>query len=275
MRLIKALRPVCIIVAVLIIAGCLSKAVYHPSVEIRYTPEHADLKYEEVFVETVDGITISAWWVPADRPRATVLFCHGNAGNMSGRLDTLIIFNRLNLNTCMFDYRGYGKSEGSPSEQGTYLDALAAYEFVRKKKNIPQKKIIIWGRSLGGPIAARTAADNPAGSLVIESTFISLKALVHDHYSWLPGFILSGYAYDTGKYLEELSIPVLVVHSRDDEMIPFYHGQELYKSIKAPKEFIEIKGSHNRGFIDSIDVYSATINDFINRCYMCGGEVSR
>jgi len=271
----KTLRSVCIIVTALIITGCVSNALYHPMRTIRHTPDHAGLEYEEVFLETQDGVTISAWWVPANSPRATVLFCHGNAGNISGRLDTLIIFNRLGFNTCIFDYRGYGKSKGSPSEEGTYLDAGAVYDYLRGKKDIPAEQIIIWGRSLGGAIAARTAAYNPAGSLIIESTFISLETLVHDHYSWVPGFVLSGYAYETAKYLEGISIPVLVVHSRDDEMIPFYHGRKLYGSIKAPKDFAEIKGSHNRGFIDSMEMYTASINDFINQYHRRTGVALR
>src|SRR5208283_535262 len=110
-----------------------------------------------------DGVKISGWWVPAEQARGTVLFCHGNGGNVSGCLDTLLIINRLGLNTLIFDYRGYGNSEGSPSEKGTYADAEAAWNYLVTERKVPPDRIIIWGRSLGGAIAAMTAAKHRAG----------------------------------------------------------------------------------------------------------------
>ena len=249
----------------LFLSGCISKVIYQPQREVRYTPEHAKLNYENVSIITADGVKISGWWVPAEQARGTVLFCHGNGGNISGCLDTLLIINRLNLNALIFDYRGYGNSEGSPSEKGTYVDADAAWNYLVTERKVPPDRIIIWGRSLGGAIAAETAAKHRAGIVIVESTFTSLKALVHDRMSWFPSWVLTNYAYDTRHYLKEVNVPVLVIHSVDDEMIPFQHGKNLYDSIPGPKAFSEIRGSHNRGFIDSMAVYESSINDFINR----------
>jgi len=249
----------------LFLSGCISKVIYQPQREVRYTPEHAKLNYENISMITADGVKISGWWVPAEQARGTVLFCHGNGGNISGCLDTLLIINRLRLNALIFDYRGYGNSEGSPSEKGTYADADAAWNYLVTERKVPPDRIIIWGRSLGGAIAAQTAAKHRAGIVIVESTFTSLKDLVHDRMSWFPSWVLANYAYDTRHYLKEVRVPVLVIHSPDDEMIPFQHGKNLYNSIRGPKAFSEIKGSHNRGFIDSMAVYESSINDFINR----------
>ncbi len=249
----------------LFISGCISHVIYRPEHELRYTPSNIKLTYEDVRIETTDGVRLSGWWIPAvNNPRGTVLFCHGNGGNIAGCLDTLLIINGLGLNVFIFDYRGYGYSDGSPSENGTYLDAEAAWNYLVTKQEIAPEKIIIWGRSLGGAIAARTAATHHGGLVIIESTFTSLKDLVNDRFSWVPSWTVANYAYDTHHYLEKIDVPVLIIHSPDDEMIPFKHGKSLYDSIKGPKAFLEIKGSHNRGFIDSKAEYESSINDFIN-----------
>jgi hypothetical protein len=249
----------------LFMSGCVSKVIYQPGRVIRHTPADAKLAYEDVGIETQDHVRLSGWWVPAANPRGTVLFCHGNGGNIAGCLDSLLIGNRLGLNMLIFDYRGYGHSDGSPSEQGTYLDADAAWNYLVMERKIAPEKIIIWGRSLGGAIAARTAAEHPSGIVIVESTFLSLKDLVKDRFGRVPSWILAGYTYDTRHYLSRVKAPVLVIHSSDDEMIPFRHGKTLYDSIKGPKAFLEIKGSHNRGFIDSMPTYEASINDFVDR----------
>jgi len=246
------------------ISGCVSEAVYHPTHTIRSTPTDIKLNYEDITLETEDSVMLSAWWVPAADPEGTVLFCHGNAGNMGDRLDTLQIINTLGLNVLIFDYRGYGRSEGSPSEKGTYLDAEAAWNYLVGEKKIAPGRIIVWGRSLGGAIAARTAAHHRVGLVVVESTFTSLKDLADDLFIWVPSWLLRNYAYETAHYLDSLDVPVLVIHSRDDEIIPFNHGKRLYDSINGPKAFTEIQGSHNRGFLDSISLYVASITDFID-----------
>jgi len=263
MRL-KAIRIIVLLGICSLLSGCVGSLVYHPRKEMVRTPADAGLSYEWVNIEASDGVRITGWWVPAANARGSVLFCHGNGGNIADRLDTLVIGNRLDLNMLVFDYRGYGRSEGSPSEQGTYEDAEAAYRYLTQEKGIAPDTIILWGRSLGGPIAARTAAEHPCGALIIESSFTSLGDLVSDRFGMIPSLLLWRYAYPTRSHLERLSVPILVIHSANDEMIPIEHGKELYRSVKGEKSFLEISGSHNRGFIDSLAVYGPAIDKFID-----------
>ncbi len=245
-------------------SGCLSQAVYHPSKEIRGTPADLGLFYEWVTLETADGARLSAWWVPADSPRGVLLFCHGNAGNISDRLDSIRIFNRLGLSLLIFDYRGYGRSSGRPSEQGTYRDAEAAWNYlVQVRKEDPQE-IVVFGRSLGGSIAAWVSQVYKPRVLILESAFSSLREAARDR---LPGIFvkLVPDQYRTLQYLTMVHCPVLILHSRKDEIIPFRHGEALYAAANEPKEFVEIHGSHNQGFLESQPLYEAALDSFLSK----------
>ena len=253
------------VLSLLALSGCVASYIYYPASDMRATPASVSLAYTDLTIETSDGVNINAWWVPAQNPRATVLFCHGNGGNISHRLETLKILNQLGLSTLIFDYRGYGRSAGKPSEKGTYLDAEAAWNFLIHARKVDPRQIIIWGRSLGGAIAARTASRYPAGLLILESSFTSVPAVAHEHIAWLPAWFFVKYRYDTGRYLEQITAPTLIIHSPDDEIIPFAQGLKLFEILKGPKAFLEIRGSHNRGFIDSLAVYEPGIDTFIRR----------
>jgi len=245
------------------LAGCVSNVIYQPQHALRLTPAAANLPYEEIVFYASDGTGLSGWWIPADGAKGTMLFCHGNGGNIAAYLETVVIGSRLGLNVFIFDYRGYGQSGGSPSEQGTYDDAEAAWEYLVGQKKVPPEKIVVWGRSLGGPIAARTAARHHSGPVVLESTFTSIHDLVEEKFGWFFSLFVLGYSYDTEEYLKEIHAPVLVVHSPDDETIPYGHGRNLYEAAGEPKRFLEIRGSHNRGFLESRQVYESSINDFL------------
>lgn len=253
------------IIPALFLYGCISHAIYFPQREVRHTPGELNLEYEDIRIETSDGVRLSGWWVPALNGRGTVLFCHGNGGNIAGCLDSIRIGHRLGLTMFVFDYRGYGDSEGTPTEQGTYTDADAAWDYLVKDQKVPPEDIVIWGRSLGGTVAARTAARHPAGALIVESAFVSIRELARDRLSWVPSWVLDGYVYDTLGELRKVDIPVLVIHSPDDEIVPFRHGRALYDSLKGPKSFVEIRGSHNRGFLESGEMYWSGIDAFISR----------
>jgi fermentation-respiration switch protein FrsA (DUF1100 family) len=175
-----------------------------------------------------------------------VLFCHGNAGNVSHRLDTLQFFRSLGLGTLIFDYRGYGRSDGSPSEKGTYRDAEAAWRHLVEQRQIPPERIVILGRSLGGAVAARLAADQRPGALVVESAFTSVPDLAARMFPVYPVHLLARIRYNTLKWIRRVHCPVLVVHSRDDEMIPFRHGRRLFEAAPEPKEFLELRGGQMR-----------------------------
>jgi len=254
-----------IIALLLIFFSCQSKFVYHPDKQIIGTPKDKGLNFESVSLETQDKIRISGWWIPAHKPRGVVLFCHGNAGNISYRLESIKIFNKLGLSVFIFDYRGYGKSKGEPSESGTYLDAVAAWDYLIKKRNICPNDIIIFGRSLGGSIAAWLATGHNSRMLIAESTFTSIEELGKNLFpSFFVSLILS-YKYSTIEYIKNVQCPVLIIHSVDDDLIPFEHGMRLFESAKGEKELLKIHGSHNEAFFQSLQIYEAGLNKFISR----------
>jgi uncharacterized protein len=218
---------------------------YFPQRDLWTTPKSAGLTYEDVTLRTIDGVNLSAWYIPADYEQGVLLFCHGNAGNISHRLDSLKIFHSLNLSVLIFDYRGYGKSEGKPSEQGTYLDAEAAWEYLIKDKKKSPDHIILFGRSLGAAVASEIAKRKNPGALIVESAFTSAPDLGQSLYPWLPVRLLSKYRYPAKENLSLLSCPKLIIHSPEDEIIPFEHGQRLYEQAYQPKEFLSIRGGHN------------------------------
>jgi fermentation-respiration switch protein FrsA (DUF1100 family) len=218
-----------------------------------------------VAFQTSDSLLLSGWLVGDDKSRDVVLHFHGNAGNMSHRLDSFIIFNRLGLNTFIFDYRGYGRSQGSPSEQGTYLDAEAAWQYLTETEHIPSERIILFGRSLGGAVAARLATQVKAKALILESTYTSVPDLGADLYPFLPVRLISRFHYNTRAILQKIDLPVLIVHSPQDEIIPFSHGKALYEAAKEPKHFLEISGSHNEGFFHSKEIYMEGLKEFLSK----------
>ena len=232
-----------------------ARLIYFPTARLQLTPDQIGLTYEDVYFETRDKVRLHGWYIPASGASSTVLFFHGNAGNISHRLESLSIFNRLKVNTFIFDYRGYGNSQGSPDEQGTYQDALAAWEYLLEKRNEPPERIVLFGRSLGGAIAAWLAARVKAKGIILESVFKSLPDLGADHYGFLPVRRLSRFSYDTLSHLPQLSIPVIIVHSRDDEIVHFDHGRKLFAAANQPKQFLELRGDHNEGFVLSGDDY--------------------
>ncbi len=234
-----------------------------PSRAIGSSPDTIGLAYEPVEIITEDGIKLDAWYVPAQEPRGVVLFFHGNAGNISHRLDSLRIFNKLKLDTLIFDYRGYGRSEGRVSEQGTYRDADAAWRYLTVERGIPAAEIVLFGRSLGAAIAAYVASRHRPGALILESGFVSVPELAAILYPWLPARQLARIGYPTGEYLKTASCPVLIVHSRDDEVIPFKQGRQLFELASEPKHFLELLGGHNDGFLVSGRRYLDGFENFL------------
>jgi fermentation-respiration switch protein FrsA (DUF1100 family) len=229
--------------------------VYFPTRAIEYTPKDLGLDFEEITLETADDVKLNAWYIPAPNAEFTILFCHGNGGNISHRLDSITIFNKLGLNCFIFDYRGYGLSEGKPTEQGTCLDALAAYQWLCDEKKIQSDNIIFFGRSLGASIAAQLATKAEAKSLVIESAFTSIIDIGRKLYPYLPVRWFARFYYPTIDYIKKVNCPIMVIHSPEDEIIPYLFGQKLFQVANEPKEFVEISGTHNEGFVTSGDVY--------------------
>lgn len=241
------------------------RLVYFPEKKMVGTPHDIQLSYEAIYFKAQDNVELFGWYVPAPNSRGTVLFCHGNAGNISNRLDYLEIFHRLNLSTFIFDYRGYGLSGGLPSEEGTYLDAEAAWDFLVNRKGIPANRIVLYGESLGGAVAARLAAEHPPGVLILASAFTSLPDLGAELYPLFPVHLLSRFNYNTLEYVKTVSCPTLLIHSPEDDIVPFSQGRELFNAARSPKELLTIKGDHNSGFIVSGDVYVQGIERFTSK----------
>ena len=241
-----------------------SRYVYYPEHTISADPSNIGLEFESVSFETEDRVKLSGWFIPSEGASGVILFCHGNAGNISHRLESIQIFHRLGLNVFIFDYRGYGRSEGNPSEIGTYRDVEAVWQYLVEERQVSPNRIIIFGRSLGSAVAAWLANRHTPGALILESTFTSVPDIAARLYPYLPVRLLSRFKYNTAEYLDEVDCPVLIVHSREDEIMPFSHGQQLFERARGPKEFLEISGTHNEGFITSEKRYIEGLNTFIS-----------
>ena len=254
--------------AYIIFAGFLfifqSNYIYYPVGVLSADPGSIGLNFESVSFETRDRVKLSGWFIPSESARGVILFCHGNAGNISHRLESIQIFHRLGLDIFIFDYRGYGQSEGKPTEQGTYQDAEAAWRYLTEERQVNPSKIIVFGRSLGGAVASWLAQRHTPGALILESTFTSLPDIAATVYPYLPVRPLLRFKYNTAEYLDRVNCPVLIVHSRDDEIMPFSHGQRLFEMAKEPKKFLEITGTHNEGFITSGTHYEEGLNAFVS-----------
>jgi fermentation-respiration switch protein FrsA (DUF1100 family) len=244
-----------------------SQLVYFPGIgrDVTVTPQSYGLAFEAVTLATEDGERLAAWWVPASRPRGTVLIFHGNAGNISHRLDYLAMFHKLDHNTFIVDYRGFGRSTGSPSEQGTYRDAEAAWRWLTGERRLGPGDIVVLGESLGGAVAAWLAARVQPRALILASTFTSVPDLGAQVYPFLPVRLLSRFSYDTMGAVRALKVPVLIAHSREDEIVPYAHGRALFEKAAEPKQFLDLKGGHNEGFLFVRAEWVAQVGAFLER----------
>jgi len=243
------------------------RLLYYPDLggrQLRGSPADIGLEYESVTLVTGDDVRIHGWFIDARPQRGTLLFFHGNAGNISHRLDSLRIFNRLGLATLIIDYRGYGRSGGRISEKGTYLDAEAAWQYLTKTRGIDPQQIVVFGRSLGGAVAASLAAEHPPAGLILESVFTSVPDMAAKLYPFLPVRLLSRFSYDARRAVREVACPVLIVHSPEDDIIPFENGLALFAAAGEPKSFLQIRGTHNEGFLASGPLYYEGLDDFIS-----------
>jgi len=243
------------------------KMLYYPTKQIEQTPAAIGLSFDEVTFKTADGLTISAWYIPAPDARAVLLFCHGNGGNISHRLDSIRIFHDLGLSVLIFDYRGYGKSDGEPTEKGTYLDAEAAWNFLVNGKGVDPARMVIFGRSLGSAVATELATKKKAGALIIESGFTSIPDLGRKYYPYLPVGLMTRFHYASIDKVGRITLPKLFIHSPEDEVIPYEQGMKLFARAAEPKEFLKLRGDHNEGFLQSGELYINGLNQFISKYF--------
>ena len=261
-RVKKARRWLVPLLGLLVVALMLYRfehsQVYHPTRDSEYTPDDVGRPAEDVWLKTADGVRLHAWFFAAEKssPRAkfVMLFCHGNGGNLTSRPGYYRAILETGVNLLTFDYRGYGRSDGEPSEAGTYTDAEAAYQWLRTRGFAPEH-ILVWGESLGGGIASHVAATEPVGGLMLQSTFTSIPDIGAELFPWLPVKLISRIKYDTHSRLPHLKCPVVVMHSRADTTIRFGHGERNFAAAREPKAFVEIGGDHNDALLANRSAY--------------------
>lgn len=241
---------------------------YFPATEIVMTPASIGLKFEDVSFRASDGTRLHGWYLQGEKDQPLVLFCHGNAGNISHRVDNLRLFRDLGLSVFIFDYRGYGQSEGKANEAGTYSDMRGALNWL-KEKGWSEQQMIYFGRSLGAAVALQLAIEQPPAGLVLESPFTSIEAIGKELYPML--WMLAGWAldvrYDNIVKINQLKAPLLIFHGAEDEIIPSQMGRELFERAQQPKQFYSIPfAGHN----DTYDIGGAEYwqqwKNFIPKC---------
>ena len=226
----------------------------------------SQLPLEEVWITASDGTRIFGWYVEAPQRRAVFLWYHGNAGNLSHRLDNIAELHRRGISLFIIDYRGYGQSEGRPSEEGFYADGLAAYEYLSRARAIAPEQLIIFGRSLGAAVAGEVARQRPAAGLILETPFPSVEAIARTLYAGLPAHRLLQARFDLVKRLPDVRMPVLVLHGDRDTIIPFAFGQAVYAAANEPKRFYRIPGAdHNDTYIVGGEPYFQELLAFVER----------
>jgi fermentation-respiration switch protein FrsA (DUF1100 family) len=223
------------------------------------------LPVQDVWFKAKDGVKLHGWYIPSEEAVATLLFFHGNAGNITHRLENIFFLHHLKLNVFIFDYRGFGRSEGDPDEEGIQLDSQAAYDTVLTQPGVSLPSLFIFGRSLGGAFAAYTASRNPAAGLILESTFTNAVDMADKMLPIIPSWYISSELNSLG-HVANLSIPKLFIHGTMDNIIPYTLGRELYKGAADPKEFYSIVGAgHNNTWNVGGKEYFDTIKAFITR----------
>ena len=240
------------------------KNTFYPMKEISYSPMSIGLQFDNIYFNTSDGKQLNGWFVPADNAKYTMIFCHGNAGNISHRTDKIRIFHNMGINIFIFDYRGYGASEGKPTEKGLFIDIQAAFDHVTEAFKIPKEKIIVFGESLGGAVAIDLAHTKDIKALITEDTFTSVKDMAKTVYPFIPSFIYSNKFNSLAK-IKDIKCAKLIIHSIDDEIVPYHMGQKLFAEAADPKELLMLRGGHNTSFMDSEEKYTKGIKNFIDR----------
>lgn len=247
---------------------------FYPSPTLESTPAALGLEFERVEITTSDDETLVGWYLPASAgPLAeqpgVIVYCHGNAGNIGGRVHLLPSLRSLGLDVLIFDYRGYGESSGRPTVAGTRLDIEAAWNYAIEQRGFGPAQIVLWGRSLGGAVAidqaARTSeAGTPPRALVVESSFTSTLDLGAELYPWLPvRWLGRKLEYPSRERITKVAAPILIAHSPADDLIPPSHGQALLEAAQtgaAPKTaFVELRGGHNDGHLAQPRHFDAVI----------------
>lgn len=262
-----------------VVLGCLwmcaryleRNSVFFPDRNLSVSPDDVGLNFETVWLESSDQVKIHGWYVPGRKEAGTLLFLHGNAGNISGRIGKLEQFHQLGLNVLIIDYRGYGLSEGDPSVEGLTLDAQAGYDYLVSQRGVPPEQIIIFGSSLGGVPALILAGNHLVGAVLLDSIFSSAKDMAKAIYPFIPSFLVS-LKMDNMIAVNSVSAPKLFMHSRDDGVVPYSLGLKVFEEAKEPKTFLELRGDHVNAYVDDSQNYIQGITAFLDQHHLLGDK---
>lgn len=238
------------------------RMIFFPDRSVSHDPSAVGLQWEDAWFVTEDGEELHGWYISHDDSDRVLLFSHGNAGNISHRLGFLELLHTEGISTFIYDYRGYGNSGGRPNEEGVYRDIQAAWNYLRGEKGYDEEQVILFGRSLGATVSAWLAQSVNPGGVILESAFTSARDVASDVYPFIPSRILRS-ELSTIDYIRNITVPVLIMHSPDDTIIPFHHSEKLYEAASEPKYFIELRGGHNDNFMVSGELYFEGLKRFI------------
>ena len=242
-----------------------NKTLYFPTREMEQDPDDFGLKYEDTFITTGDGVNIHGWYFPSSEANGVILFFHGNGENISHRIDFAEFFLSRGYEVFLLSYRGYGRSEGKPSEKGLYDDARAAYEYLLNEKSKEPNDIILYGFSLGGAVAIDLASKVDVSLLIVESSFTSAVDMGKRLYPHLPVSRIMRQRYESIHKIDRINVPIMIIHSPEDEIVPFEHGEKLYEKAPEPKAFLETLGNHGETLHLTDEKYLKVLMDFIKR----------
>jgi len=239
--------------------------IFHPSAEIIQTPRQVGLNFQDLYFTTADGVRLHGWFIPHREARATLVWFHGNAGNISHRVENIkLLHDKVKIDIFIFDYRGYGRSAGSVSEEGTYRDGAAALDLVRQQLGIDANNLLIFGRSLGAAVAAEMALRFPCRGLILEAPFTSIRDMAKTVFPVLPIGALLQTRFDVLDKVARVKVPLLVLHGDRDDLVPYEQGKKVFAAARAPKEFYTIHGaSHNDTYRVGGDAYFDRLRGFV------------
>ncbi len=218
-------------------------------------------EYEDLHLD-VDGYKTHGWYIPIENARGTVIFSHGNAGNLAGRLESISLLRHFKLNVLAYDYGGYGHSTGKPGEERIYNDIRAMWLWLTEVKGTPADEIVLFGRSMGGGPTAQLATEVDAAAVILESTFSSVPDAAKHHMPFVPRFLVR-HKFATVDKVANINSPLLVIHSHEDTLLPHKFGQAIFDAATEPKTFVEILGDHNVGFVESKAIYIPAWEKFL------------